>query len=71
MPSPKGTLFFNPSSGVKLAAAELVALQDAALEAGLEVIRLTRDVDITRIVRERMERGQRLFIAAGGDGTIN
>jgi YegS/Rv2252/BmrU family lipid kinase len=71
LPSSKGTLFFNPSSGVKLPAAELSAMRDAARDAGLEVIHLTRDVDVVQTVRERMDRGQRLFIAAGGDGTIN
>ncbi|HEV7923612.1 MAG TPA: diacylglycerol kinase family protein [Thermoanaerobaculia bacterium] len=71
MPSSKGTLFFNPSSGVKVPAAELLAFQEAAREAGLDVIRLTREVNCAETIRERMERGQRLFIAAGGDGTIN
>lgn len=71
MPSSKGTLFFNPSSGVKVAPAERLAFQDAAREAGLDVIHLTREVNCTQVIRERMARGQRLFIAAGGDGTIN
>lgn len=71
MPITKGTLFFNPSSGAKLAATELDALQDTAREKGLEVIRLTRDIDCAQTIRERMARGIRLFVAAGGDGTIN
>lgn len=71
MPVTKGTLFFNPSSGAKLAAGELDALQDSAREAGLEVIGLTRDIDCAQTIRERMARGIRLFVAAGGDGTIN
>ena len=72
MPSTqRGTLFFNPSSGAKLSGAELTALQDAASEAGLEVIRLTHDVNVSETIRERMRRGLRLFVAAGGDGTIN
>jgi YegS/Rv2252/BmrU family lipid kinase len=64
-------MFFNPSSGVKRPPGELSQLQDGASAAGLEVIRLTRDLDVPSLVRERMQRGQTLFVAAGGDGTIN
>jgi YegS/Rv2252/BmrU family lipid kinase len=71
LPTHKGTLFFNPSSGAKHSAAELQAFQDAARDAGLEVIRLTRDIDCAQTIRERMGKGVRLFVAAGGDGTIN
>ena len=42
----------------------------AASEAGLEVIPLTRQIDCAQTIRERMARGVRLFVAAGGDGTI-
>jgi YegS/Rv2252/BmrU family lipid kinase len=70
-PTQRGTLFFNPSSGAKLSGAELTALEDAATAAGLEVIRLTRDVNVSETIRERMRRGLKLFVAAGGDGTIN
>ena len=71
MPLAKGILFFNPSSGAKLPQAELDALQAACRDAGLEVIRLTRDVDCAQTIRERMARGMRLFVAAGGDGTVS
>jgi diacylglycerol kinase family enzyme len=64
----KGTMFLNPSSGVRLDAAALAA---AAAEAGIEVVHLTRDVDVAAAIRERMREGKRLFIAAGGDGTVN
>lgn len=70
-PGQRGTLFFNPSSGAKLPAAESAALQDAAASAGLEVIRLTKEINVPETIRERMRRGVKLFIAAGGDGTIN
>jgi diacylglycerol kinase family enzyme len=63
-----GTMFLNPSSGARLDAAELTA---AASEAGIEVVALTRDVDVPAMIRERMREGRRLFIAAGGDGTVN
>jgi len=63
----RGVLFLNPSSGVGFDAG---ALETAAAAAGLEIIRLG-ETDPASIVRERMREGQRLFIAAGGDGTIN
>ena len=71
MPQLKGTLFLNPTSGVRFPAAEKRALEIAAQEAGLEVVRLGRDIDVTESVRRRMREGVRLFIAAGGDGSIN
>ena len=61
-------MFLNPSSGARLDVAELTA---AAAEAGIEVVPLTRDVDAPAMIRERMRDGKRLFIAAGGDGTVN
>jgi len=65
-------MFFNPSSGVKRRQpGELSQLQEAASAAGLEVIRLARDLDVPSLVRERIQRGHTLFVAAGGDGTIN
>ena len=70
MPNTTGTLFFNPSSGAKLPPAEQQALQDAAAAAGLEVIPLTREIDVTQAIRDRMRMGRKLFVAAGGDGTI-
>jgi len=71
LPRVKGTLFFNPSSGAKHSASDLEALQEAAREAGLEMIKLTRKIDCAQTIRERMARGMRLFIAGGGDGTIH
>jgi diacylglycerol kinase family enzyme len=63
-----GTMFLNPSAGARLAAEELAA---AAGDAGLEVVHLGRELDVTTMVRERMRDGKRLFVAAGGDGTVN
>ncbi len=71
MPTTQGTLFLNPSAGAKLAPGELDAMQSAARERGLDIIRLSPDVDCTQTIRERMARGGRLFVAAGGDGTIS
>lgn len=67
----KGTLFLNSSSGVTLSPADVVALEDEAKREGLEVIPLTREVDVFQSVRERIARGVKLFIAAGGDGTVH
>lgn len=67
----KGTMFFNPSAGARLAPAELTELRRRAEEGGLEIISVGRDVSIDQTIRERMQEGRRLFVAAGGDGTIN
>jgi diacylglycerol kinase family enzyme len=64
-------MFLNPSSGIRLTRPEHSALEDAARAGGLEVVRLTRDLDVAAIVREHMHQGRGLFVAAGGDGTIN
>lgn len=67
----EGTLFLNRSSGVKLPAEELEALRAAAQERKLEVLEISRDLNIPAAIRERRGRGIKLFIAAGGDGTIH
>jgi len=64
-------MFLNESSGARLPRNELSALEDSARDAGLEVIRLTHDLDVAGIVRQHVQRGRGLFVAAGGDGTIN
>jgi YegS/Rv2252/BmrU family lipid kinase len=64
-------MFLNESSGARLPRNELSALEDSARDAGLEVIRLTHDLDVAGIVRQHSQRGRGLFVAAGGDGTIN
>ena len=71
MPTPKGLLFFNTSSGLRLADSETQALVSAAGEAGLEIVRLANDLDIAAMIRTRMAEGLRLFVAAGGDGTVH
>jgi diacylglycerol kinase family enzyme len=66
-----GTLFLNRNSGAKLPAAELDALRDETARSGIEVIELTEGVDCGQEIRERASRGVKLFIAAGGDGTVH
>jgi len=56
---------------VKLSPAEIDALLKEASAANLDVIELSRDVDIAATVRDHVSRGTKLFIAAGGDGTIH
>ena len=67
----KGTLFLNRSSGLKLPQVEIDALTAKAVEAGLEVIELSPDLDLRAVIRDRLNRGLRLFVAAGGDGTVH
>src|SRR5207244_892176 len=59
------TMFLNPSSGGN------DGLVAAAAEAGLEVVSLRRELDVPAMVRDGMRDGKRLFVAAGGDGTVN
>jgi diacylglycerol kinase family enzyme len=67
---PLGTLFLNRNSGV-LSPASIDALAVAAQERGLEVLDLGDGLDCTAAIRERLARGVRLFIAAGGDGSVH
>jgi len=67
----KGTVFLNHSAGSKLSQAEVDAFTAAAADAGLEVIELSRDVDIARTIRDHIRSGRNLFLAAGGDGTVH
>lgn len=71
MPSRLGTLFLNPSSGAKLGQAEHDALKSAAEGEGLEVVQMGPGVDCQKIIGERLKAGLKLFVACGGDGTIN
>jgi YegS/Rv2252/BmrU family lipid kinase len=64
-------MFFNPSSGLKHSPAEMSSLTQAADDAGLDVVRVTRGFDCSALIRRRMLEGTFLFVAAGGDGTIN
>jgi diacylglycerol kinase family enzyme len=56
---------------VKNPPAEMRALEEAIANADLELIRLSPEVNCTQEIRSRFDRGMRLFIAAGGDGTVN
>jgi diacylglycerol kinase family enzyme len=64
-------MFMNASSGVKTAPEELRALEEAARERGIAPIATGPGVDIGQIIRKQLDEGCRLFIAAGGDGTVH
>ena len=67
----KGTLFLNRNSGAKLPPGEIDSLRDEAARAGIEILPISPEVDCAQQIRERASRGIRLFIAAGGDGTVH
>ena len=69
MAANRGTSLLNAASGAKRGADG--SLASAAEKAGLEVIRITPDVDVAAAIRGRLANGRTLFIAAGGDGTVN
>jgi diacylglycerol kinase family enzyme len=54
-----------------MAAGEIDALRDACAHAGIEIVELSPEVDCAHEVRERARRGVKVFIAAGGDGTVH
>jgi len=62
-------LFLNPTSGS--AAPEVNAVREFAHSKHIEVIDVAPDIRMGDLVRERLARGQRLFLAGGGDGTVH
>ena len=64
----RGTLFLNRNSGVRADADELIA---AARAEDIEVLELSPALDCGEEIRNRIAGGVKLFIAAGGDGTIH
>ncbi len=66
-------VILNPKSG----AAEEADLDSrirrafAAAGADAEIIPLTRDLDVSRVIRDRMATGVHSVVAAGGDGTVS
>jgi diacylglycerol kinase family enzyme len=65
-----GVIFLNPRSGTS-DANRASDIRAAASERGLEVVDIRQGIDIPSLVRQRLADGQRLFLAAGGDGTIH
>ena len=71
MPKYKGTMFVNRGSGVRMPDEESRALDAAAAEKGLEVVAIRPGVDISQMIRQQIREERRLFVAAGGDGTLH
>ena len=67
----RGTMFLNPASGARFPNAAAADVEQAAKEEGLEVFPFARGMDVTATIREQRRTGRKLFIAAGGDGTIS
>jgi YegS/Rv2252/BmrU family lipid kinase len=64
----RGTLFLNRNSGTRADAEDLIA---AARAEDVEVLELSPELDCGKEIRDRIARGVKLFIAAGGDGTVH
>ena len=64
-------MFLNLSSGVRVPPAERERLRSAASDEGIEVIDLVKGLNVNGIIRRQIDEGRRLFIAAGGDGTVS
>ena len=50
---------------------EIDALREEAARAGIELLELSPELDCAHEIRERVCRGVKLFIAAGGDGPVH
>ncbi|HXI14506.1 MAG TPA: diacylglycerol kinase family protein [Thermoanaerobaculia bacterium] len=66
-----GILFYNHASGPDFGDAEREKLRVRVEEANLSFIQLTPELSVPGLVRQAMSKGAKLFIAAGGDGTVN
>ncbi|MEA2463019.1 MAG: hypothetical protein QOJ98_766 [Acidobacteriota bacterium] len=64
----RGTLFLNRNSGTRADAEDLIA---AARVEDVEVLELSPELDCAKEIRDRISQGVKLFIAAGGDGTVH
>ena len=67
----KATIFLNRNSGAKLPPGEIDSLREEAARAEVEIVELSEEIDCAHEIRERGRRGVKLFIAAGGDGTVH
>jgi len=67
----KGLLFFNHSSGATFGDTEREKLRSLAEQAHVSFIQVTPELSVPSLVREAISKGTKLFIAAGGDGTVN
>jgi diacylglycerol kinase family enzyme len=66
----RGAIFINPRSGTA-AKVDLDELQKLATEERFEIVPIEGAIDIASEIRKRIAKGQKRFVAAGGDGTIH
>jgi diacylglycerol kinase family enzyme len=66
----RGVIYLNRRSGTA-ANVDVEELRQRATTAGLSLEFVEKDFDIASDIRHRLSIGQRLFVAAGGDGTIH
>lgn len=66
----RGAIFINPRSGTatRVSLDELSAI---ASQSSLDIVTIDGDIDVAAEVRRRLALGEKLMIAAGGDGTIH
>ncbi|MGH9457868.1 MAG: diacylglycerol/lipid kinase family protein [Thermoanaerobaculia bacterium] len=65
-----GAIFINAVSGTA-DGERAAAIREAATARRLDVLELDASLDVGAEVRARLDRGERLFVAAGGDGTVH
>src|ERR1700716_2371158 len=73
-PSQRLKLIFNPMSGSMPGAPDRLQVIVAALQAAHylpEVYLVEPDCDLEPVIKDALRRGHRLFVACGGDGTID
>ncbi len=65
-----GVIFLNESAGT-FPTQEAAALELVATEAGLEIVRVTKDVDVQAVTRNALAEHRHNIVVCGGDGSIN
>lgn len=66
----QGTLYYNPSAG-SFDPDSFAGIEQVARDAGVDVQAIGPDLDIRKDIKARIDRGYRLFIIGGGDGSIH
>lgn len=64
-----GAFYFNPASGKGVVTQD--ELRPRLESHAIALVPVEKELDIAADVKERQSRGQRLFIAGGGDGTVH
>ncbi len=66
----RGALYFNPSSGAR--DPEMAQeIRDRIANQGIDFIEIRESLDLVADIKARIESGQNLFVAVGGDGTLH